>query len=55
MSPPRDPGRRRRAPPWLGTVIVAVAVVVMGLRAAAELRRSLTPASAATSAPSARP
>ena len=46
---------RRRPAPWLGTVIVAVAVVVMGLRAAAELRRSLTPAPASAAAPVARP
>ncbi len=42
--------RARGPAPWLGTVIVAVAVVVMGLRAAGELRRSLAPASASAAA-----
>jgi hypothetical protein len=44
--------RARHSKSWLGTLIVAVAVVVMGLRGAAELRRSLSPANAAA-APSA--
>jgi len=47
VSPPRHP---RRAPSWLGTLVVAVAVAVMFLRAAAALRRSIS-----TGAPSASP
>ena len=48
MSPARGP---RRAPSWLGTLVVAVAVVVMCLRAAQALRRSV--AAPVPSAPSA--
>jgi hypothetical protein len=35
--------RPRRTPSWLGTLVVIVAVLVMGWRAAAELRRATTP------------
>ena len=38
--------RARRAPSWLGTLVVVVAVVVMGWRAAAQLRRATTPRAA---------
>jgi hypothetical protein len=38
MSPPR------RRPSWVGTLVVAIAGVVLCLRAAAQLRRSVTAA-----------
>ena len=39
--------RARQAPSWLGTAVVVIAVLVMGWRAAAELRRATTPKDAA--------
>jgi hypothetical protein len=45
------PPRRGQTPSWLGTILVVVAVAVMMLRAAVELRRGVTPgASPATPA-----
>jgi hypothetical protein len=35
--------RRRQAPSWVGTLVIAIAVAVLCLRAAAELRRAVTP------------
>jgi hypothetical protein len=40
--------RARQAPSWIGTLIVAVAVAVLCLRAAAALRRAVTAPPAAT-------
>ncbi len=45
-----DPRRRQRASSWLGTLVVTVAIIVIGLRAAASLRRSI-----ATPAPGSEP
>jgi hypothetical protein len=43
----------RQAPSWIGALVVAVAVAVLCLRAAAELRRSVAPPTPA--APAAPP
>lgn len=41
----------RQAPSWLGTLVVVVAVLVIGWRAAAELRRAATAAPSAARTP----
>jgi hypothetical protein len=37
----------RQAPSWIGTLVIAIAVAVLCLRAAAELRRAVAPPPAA--------
>lgn len=44
--------RARQAPSWLGTLVVVIAVLVIGWRAAAELRRATSPRAAPSTAPS---
>jgi hypothetical protein len=49
-----SPARRARSS-WVGTLVVTIALVVLCLRAAAQLRRAVTPAPAAGSSAPAAP
>jgi len=54
-APDPRPRVRTQQPSWIGTLVVAIAVIVLCVRAAAQLRHSVAPAASGAPAPSAAP